>query len=126
MNDDIFRTPGFSMPSSSPPQLVPAGLIGVSLIVLSLFDVLRSFTAVTYRKVRVKIDAKCKGQTCRGGSLVASGESIDEKNDGWCELLLSQHVPQGSYIDVDEVKVRTKDDAWACDFVALATRFEEI
>lgn len=54
----------------------------------------------------MKIDATCEGQTCPDGAEGEGGATIGTE-DNWCELLISQHVPRGAYIDVDEVKVRT-------------------
>lgn len=55
------------------------------------------------QQVRVKVDASCAGKACD-----FSGDGDSQAGDGqkWCEVLLAQHVPQGAYIDVDEVKVR--------------------
>lgn len=46
------------------------------------------------------MDVSCLGHNCGGGK----GERR-AGDDEWCEVLLAQHVPQGAYIDVDEVKV---------------------
>lgn len=54
------------------------------------------------RQVRVKVDVSCNGGACNGISAAKDAEANE-----WCEVLLAQHVPQGAYIDVDEVKVRT-------------------
>ncbi|CAM9390415.1 unnamed protein product, partial [Hapterophycus canaliculatus] len=51
-----------------------------------------------HRHVRINFDIGCAGKGCVG--LSDGGQSE------WCEVLLAQHVPQGAYIDVDEVKVR--------------------
>lgn len=58
----------------------------------------------------MKINIRCDGHIC-DEDLGESG-SDDNSNHEWCELLLSQHVPKGAYIDVDEVKVRTKQSSW--------------
>lgn len=56
-----------------------------------------------FQQVRVKIDASCAGKACD----MASGRGAQVSNDDeWCEVLFAQQVPQGAYIDVDEVKVR--------------------
>lgn len=52
-------------------------------------------------QVRVRVDASCAGGACNGLSGAKDAEASE-----WCEVLLAQHVPQGAYIDVDEVKVR--------------------
>lgn len=55
--------------------------------------------------MRVKIDVGCRGNFCSkhsNGAFTTPGNKDDHE---WCEVLLSQHVPQGIYIDVDEVKV---------------------
>lgn len=62
--------------------------------------------ATPHLKVRVSVDVECYGRVCREG-LGERGASSGNAQDEWCELLLSQHVPRGAYIDVDEVKVKT-------------------
>lgn len=56
------------------------------------------------QQVRVKIDASCAGKAC--DSLSNRDAQARSSENEWCEVLLAQHVPQGAYIDVDEVKVR--------------------
>lgn len=65
-------------------------------------------------QVRVKFDARCTGKAC--DDLSERGESQDSDASEWCEVLLAQHVPQGAYIDVDEVKVRKNKSTgcWSC------------
>lgn len=53
--------------------------------------------------MRVTIDASCAGNACDASSDRGAQASTDRE---WCEVILAQHVPQGAYIDVDEVKVR--------------------
>ncbi|CAM9158012.1 unnamed protein product [Ectocarpus sp. 4 AP-2014] len=57
-----------------------------------------------HRHVRVKFDARCIGKGCH--DLSERGESQHSDASEWCEVVLAQHVPQGAYIDVDEVKAR--------------------
>lgn len=51
----------------------------------------------------MKINVACEGHACGEDSDVLGPQNTG--GDEWCEVLLSQHVPQGAYIDVDEVKV---------------------
>ncbi|CAM9732825.1 unnamed protein product [Scytosiphon promiscuus] len=51
-----------------------------------------------HRHVRIKFDVGCTGEACPGSSGGGQSEG--------CEVLLAQHVSQGAYIDVDEVKAR--------------------
>lgn len=51
--------------------------------------------------MKTKISLSCKGRgDCSDGS-----NSIEDSENEWCTILLTQHIPQGAYIDVDEVKV---------------------
>lgn len=51
----------------------------------------------------MKINASCAGHSYHGDSY--DRDAQDQSDHEWCEVLLAQHVPQGAYIDVDEVKV---------------------
>lgn len=68
----------------------------------------------------MKIDIRCNGLPC--DEDLGQNNAEENSDHEWCELLLSQHVPQGAYIDVDEVKVRTqgkkrgKDQNVSCRF----------
>ena len=53
------------------------------------------------RQMRLKVDVRCLGPDCGG----ERGERHAGDHE-WCEVLLAQHVPQGAYIDVDQVKVK--------------------
>lgn len=55
------------------------------------------------------VDASCAGNACGGFSVEGSAQTSSDPE--WCEFLLTQHVPQGAYIDVDEVKVRMLEQA---------------
>eukprot|EP00904_Undaria_pinnatifida_P013297 jgi/Undpi1/9098/HiC_scaffold_26.g11556.m1 len=54
-----------------------------------------------HRHMRLKVDVRCLGPDCGG----ERGERHAGDHE-WCEVLLAQHVPQGAYIDVDQVKAR--------------------
>lgn len=56
--------------------------------------------------MRVKIDAECNTLKCWLSSDDTEGNALAGNSNDWCEILVSQHIPQGAYIDVDEVKVR--------------------
>lgn len=72
-------------------------------------------------KVRVSVDVECYGHACRTG-LGESDAINGNAQDEWCELLLSQYVPRGAYIDVDEVKVTTNQAGnWQLEAMVLVT-----
>eukprot|EP00752_Nemacystus_decipiens_P003141 g2908.t1 len=62
-----------------------------------------------HRHVRVKIDASCAGKACDSSSWSDSDAQARTDHE-WCEVTIAQHVPQGIYIDVDEVKARHNFD----------------
>lgn len=58
-------------------------------------------------KVRVTVDIECHGGACP--ARLQGNDEAHSAASQWCELLLSQNIPQGAYIDVDEVKVMSKE-----------------
>lgn len=60
------------------------------------------------QQVRVIVDVSCAGKAC--GGLSGEGGTQASSDSEWCEVLLAQHIPEGAYVDVDEVKVRTRKE----------------